>query len=262
MAFWARSFIFDDIPSETYGLFLISEGGAGVLQNTGSNSVEPYTQEIYRRAKPYFFGVQQTPVLTFSLSFASLTPVDALQQQTIQKWLFGHNSYKKLQIMQCDMESVYFNCILNNPTITTVGNFAYTFKCDVTCDAPWAWEYPKSASYGPFDVEGTFTFNNISDDNYYMLPTFTVTLSSSEDEFQLLNQTDNNKGCTFTGLSPKETLTIDSSRYLITSSTGLLRVGNMTGILPRLVPGLNKLQVIGSVDDITIDYQNARKVSG
>ena len=78
-----------------------------------------------------------------------------------------------------DMESVYFNCILNNPTITTVGNFAYTFKCDVTCDAPWAWEYPKSASYGPFDVEGTFTFNNISDDNYYMLPTFTVTLSSA-----------------------------------------------------------------------------------
>ena len=36
----------------------------------------------------------------------------------------------------------------------------------------------------------------------------------------------------------------------------------MTGILPRLVPGLNKLQVIGGVDNITIDYQNARKVSG
>ena len=40
MSFWARSFVFDGIPSETYGLFLISEGGAGVLQNTGSNSVD------------------------------------------------------------------------------------------------------------------------------------------------------------------------------------------------------------------------------
>ena len=262
MAFWARSFIFDDIPSETYGLFLISESGAGVLENVGSNSVEPYTQEIYRKPKPYFFGVQQTPVLTFSLSFASLKPVDAVQQQIIQRWLFGHNSYKKLQIMQCDMESVYFNCILNNPTVTTVGNYAYTFKCDVVCDAPWAWEYPKTESFGPFLVEETFDFNNISDDNYYMFPIFTVKIGSNSNSFELINKTDGNKGCSFVGLSPSETLTIDSNKYIITSSTGLLRVGNMTGTLPRLVPGMNTFQVLGSPESITISYQNARKVSG
>lgn len=262
MAFWAHSFVFDDIPSETYGLFLISDGGAGVLENVGSNAVEPYTQEIHRRPKPYFFGVQQTPVLTFSLSFASLKPVDALQQQIIQRWLFGHNSYKKLQIMQCDMESVYFNCILNNPTLTTVGNYAYTFKCDVVCDAPWAWEFPKSESFGPFLTEGTFKFNNISDDNYYMKPVFVIEIGNNADSFQLLNQSDGNKGCTFNDLSPGETLTIDSDKYIVTSNTGLLRVGNMTGILPRLVPGMNTFQVIGSTEKITINYQNARKVSG
>jgi hypothetical protein len=36
----------------------------------------------------------------------------------------------------------------------------------------------------------------------------------------------------------------------------------MTGTLPRLVPGMNTFQVLGSPESITISYQNARKVSG
>ena len=261
VAFWATSFVFDDVPSETYGLFLISEDGAGVIQNTGSNSVELYTQIVYRNPKPYLFGTQQTPVLTFDLCFASLTPVTAFDQQIIQKWLFGHNTYKKLQIMQCDMYDVYFNCILNNPTITTVGNYAYSFKCEVTYDAPWAWEYPKQEEYGPYVGAGNFLFNNISDDNYYMKPIWTISLSDNTESFQINNITDGSN-CSFSGLLPNEIITIDSNRCIITSSTGLLRLGNMTGTLPRFLPGQNNIQIVGDVTSVVINYQNARKVSG
>lgn len=261
MSFWATSFVFNGVPSEAFGLFLISEDGAGVLQNTGSNSVELYTQTIYRKATPYFFGTQQTPTLSFSLCFASLEPISALEQQVIQKWLFGQNSYKKLQIMQCDMYDVYFNCFLTNPTLTTVGNYAYSFKCDVICDAPWAWEYPKEVNYGPFVGAGNIVFNNISDDNYYMRATWVITLDDNTTSFQINNLTDSSS-CTFINLSPNEVITIDSSRSIIKSNTGLLRVGNMSGILPRFVPGQNEIQIVGDISNINITYQNARKVSG
>ena len=261
MAFWATSFIFDGVPSEMFNLFLISEDGSGVLENTGSNSVELYTQTVYRRAKPYLFGTQQTPVLTFTLCFASLKPISAIEQQSIQRWLFGQNKYKKLQIMQCDMYDIYFNCFLNNPRLTTVGNYAYSFKCDVQCDAPWAWEFEKNKNYGPYTGAGTLIFNNLSDDNYYMKPVWTIALDDNTDSFQLNNLTDNSS-CSFDNLLPNEVITIDSDRGIIKSSTGLLRVGNMSGTLPRLVPGINEIQVVGDVSNINIKYQNARKVSG
>lgn len=261
MAFWARTFVFDDIPSETFGLFVISEGAAGVIENTGSNSVELFTQEVYRRPTPYFFGTQQTPVLEFELSFASLDPVDAGTQRQIQKWLFGHSQYKKLQIMQCDMDDMYFNCILTEPKITTVGNFAYMFKCTVICDAPWAWGFWHTDTFGPFVDEGTFSYNNTSDNNYYTYPQVEITLSSTGAGVTLINKTDNNSTTEFTSLLQNEVLTIDSDRSIIKSSTGLRRFENFKGVLPRLVRGMNNFQILGDIASISITMRDAKKVS-
>lgn len=261
MSFRARTFVFDGVPSETYGLFIISQDGAGVIQSSGSNSVNIYTQEIYRNPVPYFYGTQQSPVLTFQLCFASLTPLTALDQNNIFKWLFGHNQYKKLQIMQCDMENIYFNCILNNPTVTYVGNFAYSVSCEVTCDAPWGWEFEKTEKFGPFVSEGTILFNNISDNNYYMFPMIEVKLSENSNRFTLKNTTDNSE-ISFTDLLSEEIIYIDSQRNIIKSSEGIYRIGNMKGIFPRFVPGINKIELTGGIKYIKITYKNARKVSG
>lgn len=262
MGFRAISFVFDNIPSETYDLFLISEGAAGVLQNTGSSSVELLTETIYRNPKPYLFGVQQTPVMTFSLSFASLKPISAVNQQYIQKWLFGHNTYKKLQIMQCDMYDVYFNCILTNPVVTTVGNFAYYFRCDVICDSPWAWGAPTKLTFNKPTSGSSFIINNTSDNNYYTYPNIVITVSQSGNSVVLTNQTDNNQTFSITGLSANEVLTINSERNIITSSTGLSRFQNMTGFFPRLLPGINSLKITGNISSIVFEFDNARKVSG
>lgn len=262
MAFWARTFVFDDIPSETFGLFIISEDAAGVIATSGSNSVELFTQEVYRRPKPYFFGTQQTPVLEFSLSFASLTPVDAQKQRQIQKWLFGHSEYKKLQVMQCDMDDVYFNCIMTNPEVTTIGNYAYTFKCDVVCDAPWAWGFPHTTTYGPFITEGTFSYNNTTDNNFYTYPEIVITLSSTGAGITLINTSDNNSTTTFDSLLQDEVLTINSDLSIIKSSTGLRRFSNFGGVMPRLVRGMNEFQVLGDIESISIIMQDAKKVIG
>lgn len=158
------------------------------------------------------------------------------------------------------MDYVYFNCILSEPTITTVGNYAYTFRCTVTCDAPWAWEWPQTYSVGKIANNGTFEFDNISDDNYYMYPKISFTTTGTS--CGIINVTDKNNGPTFKDLIAGETITMDSDRCILTSSRDVLRLSNMTGCFLRLVPGVNTIKITGGINSMTIEYQNARKVIG
>lgn len=262
MAFTALSFIFDNIPCETYGLFLISKDGNGVLENMGSSSVELYTQKVYRKPKPYLFGVEQAPVLQFELSFASLEPLSADDQRAIQRWLFGHNQYKKLQIQQCDYYNYYFNCILTDPVITTIGNLPYQFTCTVICDAPWAWEFPRTISIPNNVYDYTYVYNNISDNNDYTYPYITFTTNTTTNTVQVINKRDNNSGFTMRNINTRETITMDGEHGIITSSTGLLRFENFSGNFLRLLPGLNPINILGITTQFKMTVHNARKVSG
>jgi len=71
MGFVAKTFIFNNIPSEFFGLELgytgdSDEGGGEATYDTSSNS-SLLTQKIYRNPRPLFFGVEQIPVLQFPL---------------------------------------------------------------------------------------------------------------------------------------------------------------------------------------------------
>ena len=66
--FLARTFIFDDIPSETYNLELGELGNSGEATTSGSNNVELLTKKLFRRPVPLYYGAEQTPVLQFPLS--------------------------------------------------------------------------------------------------------------------------------------------------------------------------------------------------
>lgn len=262
MSFWGKTFIFDEVPSEYYELFLCNIGGSGVGSNMGQTQVEPYTAKVYRNPKVYLYGTEQSPVLTFQMTFGCEKVLDTLRQQAIQKWLFGHQQYKKLRISQCDMQDVYFNCILTDPKIVTIGNLPYAVECTVICDSPWAWEYDKSFILKDINGYVNFNFENTSDDNYYMFPIIEVELEINQSVFQLTNITDNNQKMQFTGLLGGEKITIDCEKGLITSQSGLKRLDNFKGTLFRLLPGLNNISFNGQAKSLVIKYQNARKVSG
>lgn len=262
MAFKALQFIYNDIPSEQFGLYLISMENQGVMSNVGSCSVELYTQEIYSRSKPYFYNAKPSPVLQFDLNFSSLKPIDAYTQSKIQQWLFGHNRPYKLQIFQQDMYNIYFNCILTNPVNTTVGNNLYSFKCTVICDAPWAWECVKYQVHDNVANNSVITFINESDDNNYMKPILQFTLGSYETSVSIKNLNDDDNGFTMTGLQPNETIYIDSDTCIIKSSTNLLRYDNFDGTHINFVPNINKLSINGNLSKLIICYQNARKIGG
>ena len=136
MVFYARNFIFDDVPSEEYGL-IISSDGSGETNSPGHN-VELITEDIYRRHTPYFYGVKQADMITMRASIRTTTgDITAEDSAYIQDWLFGQLAYKELRIVQPDMEGYYYKCFLLEPEVIRVGNLIVGYDFTIQLDSPF-----------------------------------------------------------------------------------------------------------------------------
>jgi len=264
MAFYAQNFIFDDVPSEEYGL-IISSGSAEDTSDI-SNAVSLRTQKVYRNPKPYFYGVEQEPVLEFDIELRTTeTELTAEDASLIQKWLFGHMNYKKLRIVQPDMEDYYYNCILTQGTVYKVGNLIRGFNAKVVCDSPFAWGQEISTTLTTLNT--TLNFWNRSENNDYTLPQLTVTmLAGSADVFAIINETE---GRTFSmnGMSVGggDVITIDSRLQIIEaentpSPLSKVVTGTGYGYFFRLVPGLNQLMLTGNIQSLNITYTPEKRM--
>ena len=260
--FWGYSFIFDNIPSERFGLYILNfESGLSEANNADISIV---TKEIQRRPVNYFLGVSQSAPLTFDIDFVSPTAIDGNVRSIINKYLFGQTGYKKLQIMQCDLSNVYFNCFLVNPRNIYTGNENIGYKATVVCDSPFAWEFPKTVSktYGETITSDTFNFFNTSADNDYMYPNITFKTNALGDSISIVNESDGDREFEFTNIDALETVTVDNDRQIVTSSSGENRLGDFNKKWFRLVSGKNVLSVSGGLESFTMTYQLARKVGG
>ena len=178
MAYYASNFMFDDIPSERFGLIIVSDD-SGESSTNASNNVNLITQEIFRRPKPYFYGVQQTPVLEFPIKFMTTEyEITASDSSIIQQWLFGQMNYKELRILQPDMQDIYYMCFLTDPQIIRIGNIVRGYSCTVKCDSPFAYGeeindviIENNADY----IDNTYEIENKSENNYYTFPTLGLT---------------------------------------------------------------------------------------
>lgn len=258
MTFYGKSFIFDGIPSENYGLYVVNFK-SGEIDSPGGSGIEIYKTEIYRRPVPFMYGVSQRPVLEFPITIGSPEYLSGADRSIIQSWLFGQSEYKKLQIVQCDLDTSYFNCLLTNPTIKYVGNLAIAWECTVVCDRPWAIEYPKTSS---LPISGNYNYFNKSANADYTYPSLTFTLSSIGDFFQIVNLDDVNRTFLFDDLTASESITVDNDRKIITSSLGLYRIDKFNLNWLRLKKGLNRLVITGQITSATMTVQNAVKVGG
>lgn len=262
MAFWGYTFIFDSIPSEMYNLFISSPDG-GMVETNGSGDVQLLTQTVFRNPKPYLLGVQQAPVLSFDVMFTSPDELMVDDIRAIQSWLFGQQIYKKLQIVQYDMQDIYFNCFLTAPQIIRTGNLIKGISGTVVCDSPFAWLFPKKFSLTSFSgiSDDTVVINNVSDNNYYEYPFIYVKMDGFGGSCTITNITDSSRVFELTGLSAGEEITIDNERNIIVSSTGLLRLGNFNKKWFRLLKGANTVNFHGNYETVEITYSPARKVA-
>lgn len=264
MGFYASNFVYNNIISSEYGLRISSLNDSG--SDHSAATVELFTQNIYRRPKVYLLGVQQTPVLTIPISVTTPTELSSTESSTISRWLFGQMNYKKLQILQPDMQYIYFNCIFTEPQILRIGNIIRGYTATIVCDSPFAWEYPywSTHEYSEewFEISDSISINNSSDNPDYTYPTVQFKINQFGGGISIINNTDNGREFVFENLSPNEIIRVDSEVQSITSSTGLNRFTNFTGYKWfRYVPNKNNLSISGNVGYVSFLHHFAKKVA-
>lgn len=265
--FYGRSFLYDETPSELYGLYIMDIDTNAINASMGSSSMDIVEQKIYRKATPYFYGSTPSPKLEFDFSAYAEKEIDAVQFEVIQRWLFSSRNYKKLAIDQYDIQDIYFNAILNEPKIQRVGNLIQGFSCKVICDSPFAYKYPQitTYTYSASVVDSTETYYNESDDTGdYLYPTsLVITMNNDGGNISITNLDDSNRVSSFTSLSPNEVLTISPLYQTMSSSTGLKRLSNSNKKFLRLAPNKNRLRIQGNVHSIVMTNQFvAKKIGG
>ena len=267
-SFYAYDFTFDDISSRDFDLKIITFDDGSLFEGVGSASVKIFSQKVMRKSKPYFLGVSQEPVLEFPITIGCEDPISGIQRDLISKWLFGRAEYKKFQIMQDDLLGAYFYCFLNDPEPLYIGGLNYAFTCNVVCDSPFAYKYPKTVS-GSYvsKAQETFSIYNDSSEDNYLYPEINFKISTSGSAFSLVNANDNNRAFQF-GLNAEgallgdEEIGVNNDLQIIESSTGLRRLSKFNKNWLRFVPGINEITVTADIDWFQIAYTERMKIGG
>lgn len=254
MPFSAKTFIFDDIPSEFYNLYIGEINGGGESSMKGSD-VELITEKIYRRPKPYLLGVEQKPVLEFEISTYVPGFLTAETYSTIAGWLFGQQRYKVLRLCQNDMQDVYFNAFFTSPEIIRVGNLIRGFKATIVCDAPWGYKNPKTYTYNNYvgySMSDTVEFFNESANSAYTYPSdVTIVGNIFGGSVTITNVTDNNRQFIY-NIARKETVSFDNDLQIVTSDKYTYPLVYFNKRWLRFVRGYNLLTFSGNITSVSI----------
>jgi hypothetical protein len=263
-SFSSKTFIWNDDPSENYGLY-VANFDTSMITTTSGSDVEILEQTIYRNPKPYFFGVSQTPKLEFDFTVVSTNPISAIDRNLIEKWLLGNINYGKLQFCQCDMDDLYYNVILTKTKNIYIGNLNYGFVLHAIADSPWAWKIPVTTTYtyaGETVIDTDIDYYNMSANNDYTYPIVEFDLNLVGTSFTLTNKTDLNRVFSFTNMSANEHVIVDCDKKTIVSSTGLYRLSHFNNNFFRLLPGKNSLHVLSGIGIFAMTVQDAVKIGG
>lgn len=263
MSFYATSFTFNGVPSETHSLRIYSNSAESTSNLPGD--VRIYGEKLFKRTDFYFYGASVEPTLEFPVMFITdNTELTAKDLEQISSWLFGQSNYGELRIVQPDMQDVYYNCFLTDPKIYRVGNIIRGVSATVRCRQPWGLTKSKTYTYSftPNASNAEIRHFNGSDHSGYTFPILELTVDAFGGAFTITNTSDDDRIFSFTGLLSNEVVTVNNSLQIVTSSTGLRRLSLFNKNFFRLVQGLNVLTVDGHIKTLKISYAQARKIGG
>lgn len=263
MSFYGTDFLWDNQFSQSYGLKIVSINGNSTSDVDAGSSVEVFSDAVYRSPTRFYYGAAQSQVLTFDIEVASEKPIIAINRSKIEKWLFGRINPCKLQIVQPDLQTVYFYGYLLEPKALYIGNQCHGFSFKMECDAPWAWQISKSYTYR--DVKALWKFYNDSDNTDYTYPLLEIQIGSriiGNGDFSIVNHNDGGREFLIKGLTANEKVTVDCRLQKIVSSKNRLLSESFNKKFFRLVSGINLIKIVGDAEYIRLTYSNARKVGG
>ena len=263
--FYTYDFEYDNTPSQAYALKIVDFDGGGLFAGVGAPDITIHTQKVYRQDKEYYLGRSVDTPLQFPLTFGSEKVVSGIDRALIARWLFGRANYKKLKIIQDDLNGAWFNCFMTKPEPLYIGGLNYAFRVNCRCDSAFAYSPLRTETRtftGNNVVEYDFVIYNDSDNDDYLKPNVTFVLNTVGHSFSIVNADDADREFLFTGLNPSETITANAELETITSSTGLLRLSNFNKHWLRLVPGANHLHVESGIGTFTITYTERIAIGG
>jgi phage-related protein len=258
MSFYGKNFIYKGKSSEIYGLLCASTQGSGEILSSAGSNITILEEYINRRETPYFYGVSFSEKLQFDVSFYSETQIPRQKVSEIEKWLFGLLEYKQFQVIQEDMEGIYYNCLFTNPTVASVGNEVVGFHATCVCDAPWAWG--EEITYTKTNATGVISILNRSDNARYTKPTITLTFTSNQEEVSIVNTSDTEStAMIFEEVVIGEIIEINCDLKTISSNKELI-VERFNGKYMYLIPDINTITITGTVGTFEVTYTPAKKV--
>ena len=263
--FFALDFEFDGMASQAYNLSIIDLDGGGIFSGVGSPDVTIHSQKVYRQDKEFFLGRSVDNKLEFQLTFGSKDEISGVDRSIISRWLFGRSGYKKLRIIQDDLNGAWFNCFLTRPEPVYIGNLNYAFKTTVVCDSPFAYSPLRTTSRvfaGNSVITYDFSIYNSSTNDDFLYPTVSFGLNNVGSSFSLTNLDDSNRNFLFSGLTAYESVIVDNSLKTIIASSNLNRLGNFNKQWARLVPGANHFHVDSGIGNFSITYYERMSIGG
>lgn len=261
MSYQALSFVYDDIPSEKFGLFICSTSSSSSDTFDGGGNVKLVTDKTPSMDVNYLLDIEYDDVFEFPLMFGSMNEVNRHTISLINSWLIGQPNYKKLRIIQDDMSTMYYNCIMTDFKITSFGNLPYVFECKVICDRPYGLGNTQTHKI-PLadDVLKTITIRNNSHTSNLTYPIMKFTTTKANSNMSIINVTNNNYETKFENLSASETITLDCGLQIIKSSLDVYRLEKFNKHWFELVPKLNQLRIKGNSTLLEIEYKPIRKM--
>lgn len=267
-SFYTYDFLYDDVPSQNYDLKILTFEDGGLFTGVGSSEVTILTQRVLRKSKPYFLGRTQETVLEFPLTFGRIKPISAMERDIISSWLFGKANYKKLYILQDDLNGAYFNCFFNTPQPQYIGGVNYAFTANVVCDSPWAYAQPRSISGS---ANGSIYIYNASSEDDYLYPLITVSFGNlmGDGLFSMINHNESDRETIYYQYGNHEVLTLDNDLQIIRTDYGAYPlpdypISRFNKNWFRLVPGDNYIDIYSSSISVnyTISFTERMKIGG
>ena len=189
----STSFVFDGVPSETYGvmIYFMDDDSTREL-NLGTN-VEMIEDRLPKRTTPIHYGVDMNQAMSFPLTFGSTEYLSDYDVDAILSWLTGHQQYKWLEYVDGD-HYVRYKCHLNNVQSVYINGLPVAFTCDVECDGQFGYEYPIITEVTAYsDSVETIELLNKSSYNGYLYPKLELELDDNCNGLSIINESDNNR---------------------------------------------------------------------
>lgn len=254
MAISTTSFIFRDICSEDFNLYLGEIGGSnGVKNYQASTNTEYIMDTIPNRNETFIYRTQITePNLKIPVKLFSLGEIDRDDLDYIDAWLFANRTPQKLVFCQGDMANYNFMAIFSKNESVSVGNLSRGLECEIVCDSPYAYDI---SDYIEYINDGNIKyFECLSSGLNPLYPSIEFVCNSDNGTVKIKNIDDDNREFIITGLFNGEKITIDKWLQLV-SSTGLRRLGNCNKAWLRFYRGVNRLEISGNVNKVKIGYK-------